>query len=40
MACSAATESIRPMGQNMPLKSRVPHPIGRRQALKDQIFLG
>lgn len=26
------------MGQNVPLKSRVPHPIGRRQALTDPIF--
>ena len=28
------------MGQNVPLKSRVPHPIGRRQALRDPIFWG
>ena len=26
------------MGQNEPLKSHVPHPIGRRQALTDPIF--
>ena len=26
------------MGQNVPLKSRAPHPIGRRQALTDHIF--
>ena len=38
LACSAATESMRPLGQNVPLKSRVPHPIGRRQALTDPIF--
>ena len=27
------------MGQNEPLKSHIPHPIGRRQALTDPIFL-
>jgi len=26
------------MGQNVPLKSRVPHPIGRSQALTYPIF--